>query len=180
MRVSREVVIQAAAYIADKEGFGKVSLKDVAEKLNIRTPSLYNHIESLDDLCLEVAHVGMRAMNDMMTQAALGFSGDTAIKAISNAYLQYVMAHPGVYEAIQWANWHGNDETQMIFNQYEQLLTKLIRPLHNKHNTGNGLVLVMSILHGYCSLQLSKALKSPEDAIKELTNVMDAALAGLR
>ena len=56
MRVSREIVIQATSDIVNKDGLNKVSLKVIAEKLGIRTPSLYNHIESLDDLLLEVAH----------------------------------------------------------------------------------------------------------------------------
>ena len=52
MRVSREIVIQATSDIVNKDGLNKVSLKVIAEKLGIRTPSLYNHIESLDDLLL--------------------------------------------------------------------------------------------------------------------------------
>jgi AcrR family transcriptional regulator len=125
MRVTKEAVIQAASDIADTEGLNKVSLKVVAEKLNIRTPSLYNHIASLDDLLREVAHNGMRTMNDQMTQAAIGNSGDTAIRSISIAYLNYIMAHPGIYEIIQWAHWHGNSETAVIFDNYKALIMQL-------------------------------------------------------
>ncbi|TQX56143.1 TetR/AcrR family transcriptional regulator, partial [Clostridioides difficile] len=71
MRVSREIVIQATSDIVNKDGLNKVSLKVIAEKLGIRTPSLYNHIESLDDLLLEVAHKGMREMNSQMIKAAI-------------------------------------------------------------------------------------------------------------
>jgi len=39
MRVTKAAVIQAASDIADKDGLNNVSLKVVAEKLNIRTPS---------------------------------------------------------------------------------------------------------------------------------------------
>ena len=63
MRVSKERVIEVASEIADTEGLNKLSLKVVAEKLNIRTPSLYNHILSLEELLREVAHNGMRSMN---------------------------------------------------------------------------------------------------------------------
>ncbi|WP_236734342.1 TetR/AcrR family transcriptional regulator [Clostridioides difficile] len=83
MRVSREIVIQATSDIVNKDGLNKVSLKVIAEKLGIRTPSLYNHIESLDDLLLEVAHKGMREMNSQMIKATIGNFGDTAIKCIS-------------------------------------------------------------------------------------------------
>ncbi len=56
MKTTKEAVIRAASDLADEKGLNNVSLKSVAEKLNIRTPSLYNHIESLDHLLLEVAH----------------------------------------------------------------------------------------------------------------------------
>ena len=94
MRVTRAAVIEAASNIADKEGLDKVSLKAVAEKLDIRTPSLYNHINSLDDLLREVVHQGMRVMNDKMTKVAIGTFGDNAIKAVSIEYLNYMIEHP--------------------------------------------------------------------------------------
>lgn len=176
MRVTKEAVIKAASDIADTEGFSKVSLKAVAERLSIRTPSLYNHVESLDDLCMEVAHSGMRTMNDQMTQAVLGFSGDKAIKALCSAYLKYVIAHPGVYETIQWVHWHGDNETEAIFSNYKALMTKLIKSCSFKQNTEEILVLIMSILHGYSTLHLGKALNNPNEAKNELSNLIDIAL----
>lgn len=56
MHVTKAAVIQTACDIADEKGLNNVSLKAVAEKLNIRTPSLYNHIGSIDDLLREAAH----------------------------------------------------------------------------------------------------------------------------
>ena len=46
MRVTKAAVIQAASDIADEKGLNNISLKVVAEKLNIRTPSLYNNIDN--------------------------------------------------------------------------------------------------------------------------------------
>jgi AcrR family transcriptional regulator len=180
MRVTKEAVIQAASDIADADGLSKVSLKVVAEKLNIRTPSLYNHIASLDDLLREVAHNGMRTMNDQMAHAAIGNSGDKAIKSISIAYLNYIIAHPGIYETIQWACWHGNSETTAIFDNYKALIVKLILSCNLKtQRTDEILSLLMSILHGYSSLELGKALKNPEEAINGLINSIDTVLLGI-
>ena len=180
MRVTKQAVIQAASDIADTEGLNKVSLKAVAEKLNIRTPSLYNHIDSLDDLLREAAHKGMRTMNERMTQAAVGNSGDMAIKAISIEYLNYMIAHPGVYEIIQWVHWNGNRETEEIFDYYKALLQKLVLSCSLKtEKTDEILILLMSILHGYSSMELGKAIVNPEEARKGLTNSMDIVLLGL-
>ena len=126
MRVSKSLVIETASKIADKQGLNNLSLKAVAEELNVRTPSLYNHIESLDDLLREVAHKGMRSMNEQMTQAAIGKSGNTALKSISVEYLNFIIEHPGVYETIQWATWHGTNETAEIFENYIKILSTII------------------------------------------------------
>lgn len=180
MRVSREMVIQVASDIANKDGLNKVSLKVIAENLGIRTPSLYNHIESLDDLLLEVAHKGMREMNNQMTKAVIGSLGDTAIKYISITYFNFIISNPGVYETIQWATWHGNNETLEIFNEYKSLLEKLILSCNLKiKNTGEVLNLIMSVFHGYSTLQLGKSLLNKEEAIKGLTDSIDTVLLGI-
>jgi len=180
MRLTKEIVIQTAAEIADKDGLAGVSLKAVAEKLAIRTPSLYNHIDSLDGLLREMAHRGMREMNARMLQAAVGQSGDAAIKSVSTAYLEYMIAHPGVYEAIQWALWHGSAETAEIFEQYKSLLVKLILSCRLKNpDTGEILNVLTGFLHGYCTMQLGEAIKNPEGAVRGLEMALDTVLLGI-
>ncbi len=49
--------------------FINVSLKAIAEILGIRTPPYNNHIGSLDELLREIAHSGMRTMNEKMIRA---------------------------------------------------------------------------------------------------------------
>ena len=83
MKTTKEAVIKTTSDLADEKGLNNVSLKAVAQKLNIRTPSLYNHIESLDNLLLEVAHNGMREMNERMMKVAVGKIEKEAIKKTS-------------------------------------------------------------------------------------------------
>lgn len=180
MRITKEAVIQTASDIADKDGLNSISLKVVAEKLNIRTPSLYNHIASLDDLLREVAHKGMRTMNNQMTQIAIGTFGDAAIKSVCAGYFKFMIAHPGVYETIQWATWHGNDETGKIFGEYKTLLTTLILSCGLKtQDTDEILNLLTGVLHGYTTLQLGFALSNPEQAQIGLCNAIDTVLLGI-
>jgi len=181
MSITKQAVIQAASDIADKEGLNGVSLKVVAEKLNIRTPSLYNHIESLDSLLREIAHTGMREMNTRMSQAAIGTSGDAAIKAVSVEYFSYMIVHPGVYETIQWAGWHSNEETAKIFESYKSLLVTLILSCSLKNpDTREILDLLTGFLHGYGTLQLGKALSDQDEAVRGLLTAIDTLLLGIR
>lgn len=180
MSITKSAVIQTASEIADERGLNNVSLKTVAERLNIRTPSLYNHIESLEDLLRNVAHTNMKIMNERMMQAAIGVSGDDAVKAVGITYLDFMIEHPGIYETIQWATWNGTEETAEIFTQYKSLLTTLIRSCNiRKKNAEEALNILTGILHGYTTLRLKEAISDPEKIRKSLSEALDVILLGL-
>lgn len=180
MRITKSDVIQTAADIADKNGLSNVSLKAVAESLNIRTPSLYNHIDSLEALLREIAHNGMKTMNERMMQAAIGKIGDDAIKSVGITYLNYMIEHPGIYETIQWATWHGTEETGKIFDNYLSLLKTLALSCNfNPVNIDEILNLLTGVLHGYTTLQLRYAFTKPDEVRKALSAALDTVLAGL-
>ena len=48
--ISRERIIETAANLSNKAGLENLSLKMIAEELKIKSPSLYNHVSSLDDI----------------------------------------------------------------------------------------------------------------------------------
>ena len=180
MRTTKELVLQAASEIADRDGLSGVSLKAVAAALQIRTPSLYNHIDSLDELLREVAHTGMRTMNCQMTQAVIGVSGDAAIRAIAVAYLRFMVAHPGVYETIQWASWHTNDQTKQILSEYNSLMEKLVQSCGLSISDVSPIVSVLTgFLHGYATQQLGSALSNPKAAITDMSSALDIILLGI-
>lgn len=180
MRITKAAVIQAASDIADKDGLHNVSLKVIAEKLGIRPPSLYNHIESLDELLREVAHNGMRIMNDTMMKAAIGQVGEAALKTVAVAYLNYMIEHPGVYEIIQWASWNGTEQTAIIFNDYLSLLKTLICSCNFKTEKNEEILnMITGMIHGYTTLQLKYAFSDPEKVRQELCETMDTLLFGI-
>lgn len=180
MRVSKALVIETASQIADEQGLNSLSLKAVAEKLNVRTPSLYNHIESLDDLLREVAHKGMRSMNEQMAQAAIGKSGDTALKGVSVEYLNFIIEHPGVYETIQWATWHGTEETAQIFGNYIKILSTIISSYNFPSESTNEILnLFTGFLHGFTTLQVRYAFSDPQKVRDELCNAVGTIMLGV-
>lgn len=181
MRVNKDAVIKVASELADKEGLSKVSLKTVAELLGIRTPSLYNHVESLEELLREIAHRGMAEMNEKMRDEAIGFSGEEAIGKVGIAYLEYVSQHPGVYETIQWAHWHENDRTMALYKDYMELLERLIYSCgFGEESTELGKKLLPSVLHGYSTLELGNTIANKEMGMNGLQDSLITVLLGLR
>ncbi len=60
-RSKKDVITQKASALFRKKGFSATSMRDIAEAIGIEAPSLYNHIESkneiLIDLCFNIAKV---------------------------------------------------------------------------------------------------------------------------
>ena len=48
--LDRAAVVAAAVKLADKKGYGELTLGNLARKLDIKPPSLYKHVKSLEDL----------------------------------------------------------------------------------------------------------------------------------
>ena len=63
-------VIAAAAELANENGLDGLSLKDLAKHLDIRSPSLYNHISGLDELKREIMLYGWEQLGDALLKAA--------------------------------------------------------------------------------------------------------------
>ena len=48
--LTADTIIEAAAQMANEIGIDKISIKLLAEKFNIKSPSFYNHFTNLDEI----------------------------------------------------------------------------------------------------------------------------------
>src|SRR3954468_8266786 len=53
--LQRDAIVDAALFIADREGFEEVSMRRVAGELGVGTMSLYHHVADKDELVYEMA-----------------------------------------------------------------------------------------------------------------------------
>ena len=64
--ISDELIITTSARLSNEVGLNNLSLKMIAEELNIKSPSLYNHISSLDDIKEKLMIYGWKVMPFMI------------------------------------------------------------------------------------------------------------------
>ena len=57
--VDIHLVVAEAAALANEAGLSALSLKALAQRLHIKSPSLYNHISNLDELKQELMELGV-------------------------------------------------------------------------------------------------------------------------
>nr|WP_310550059.1 TetR/AcrR family transcriptional regulator [Paenibacillus sp. YX.27] len=60
--IGRSAVVEAASKLADERGADQITLAAVAERLGVKQPSLYNHIESPGELKSSLALHGLERL----------------------------------------------------------------------------------------------------------------------
>ena len=108
--LQKDTILEAAAKMADEKGVASVTLKALAEELGVKSPSLYKHIDGLEELSRELMLYGWRLLDQDVTTAAVGKAKDDAIMAICYAYRDFVAQHKGLFEAMQWYNMYQSEE----------------------------------------------------------------------
>lgn len=92
-------VTAAGAAAADEIGLAQLSMNAVADRLGVKTPSLYKHVAGLDDLIDRIGALAATEVADQVGQATQGRSGADALRHAARAFRRYVSDHPGRYAA---------------------------------------------------------------------------------
>src|ERR1700729_80469 len=108
-KLSREVIVNAALTFLDREGWDALTINALATQLGTKGPSLYNHVDSLEDLRRTVR---IRVIDDiitMLSRVGEGRERDDAVLVMASAYRSYAHHHPGRYSAFTRMPLGGDD-----------------------------------------------------------------------
>src|SRR5260370_41346866 len=100
-------VVPAAAGLIDEIGYPDLTMGLLAQRLGVRAPSLYKHVDGLTDLQHRIATLAMTELGEAVRDAMQGRSGLDALSAFFSAARAYVSAHPGRYTATIGAEFTG-------------------------------------------------------------------------
>lgn len=180
-KINKTSIIAAAAEIADNEGAENISMNAISQKLGIRTPSLYNHIEGLDSLMVELVQYSMGKLVTDLREAVIGLFGDEAIRAICKSYLMFARKHPGLYESIQWVNVWKNENTAAYANKMYEWICRILEyyKLSDEYRT-HAIRMVRSLLHGYASLEINNGFGSPVPVEKSFNISIDCLIENIK
>ncbi len=108
--LSKEVLIEASKELIEENGISAFSMRVLAEKLGVKTASLYAHIESMDALFTEVRLSALHDQKAAQLAAIEGKDGDAAVFALAESYRAFAKAHAALYQLIMQMPM-GKDET---------------------------------------------------------------------
>lgn len=177
-----DAVTEAGAALADEVGFDRLSMALLAERLGVRTPSLYKHVAGQADLAHRIAVLAMDELADDIRDATQGRAGRDALLAGAQAMRRYVLDHPGRYAAGNAARPTGLDDPlipavdRVLASWAAMLRGYRLEPDQQTH----ALRMLRSLLHGFASLEAIGSFQMDADVDASFDWMLDLIDHALR
>ncbi|MBM6404208.1 TetR/AcrR family transcriptional regulator [Phycicoccus sp. CSK15P-2] len=94
-------VARTARRLVDERGVPALTMSAVAAELGVAPPSLYKHVDGLEDLLGLVAVDAADQLARDLGDAVRGLAGRDALAALAHAYRAFARSHPGSYPLTQ-------------------------------------------------------------------------------
>lgn len=173
-------VLSAAAELVDAQDLDALTLATLAQKLGIRSPSLYNHVDGLTGLRRQLVLYGYAELRDALARAAEGKSRDEAVRAIAAAYLAFVRRHPGVYEATQRYTEPSDPDMQRAAGEVVQVAVLALEAYGLRDDEAIHTIRAFrSMVHGFASLEMKGGFGLPLDLNDSFHKLIDIFIAGI-
>lgn len=181
-RLTAAVVTEAGADLVDEVGFAQLSMGLLAERLGVKTPSLYKHVTSQADLAHRIAVLAMGELADAIRDATQGRAGRDALVAGARAMRTFVTQHPGRYAAGNAARLTGPDDplhgaVERVFASWTAMLRGYhLAPADEIH----AMRMLRSMLHGFATLEAEGGFQVDASTDESFTWILDFLDHGLR
>ncbi|MEV4641980.1 WHG domain-containing protein [Actinoplanes sp. NPDC049548] len=181
--LAQATVVAAGAALADEIGFAGLTMGLLAERVGVKTPSLYKHVASLEALQRSIALQAKRELGDVLARAAAGKSGPTAVRAYADAWRRWALDHPGRYAATVRAPTTDADdeEDRRVANESLQVMYDVVAGFGLRGTRALDAARVLrSALHGFATLESAGGFGLPRDVDRSFSFLVDTLIAGLQ
>ncbi|MFD4598234.1 TetR/AcrR family transcriptional regulator [Streptomyces sp. NPDC058464] len=175
-------MVAAGAALADEVGFDGLTMGLLAERVGVRTPSLYKHVGSQQDLNRRIAALALNEAADAVGGAVHGHAGRDALTAAARAFRAFVLAHPGRYAATIGLEPFGPDDPpataeQRLLGAFTAVLRGYPLP---ESDVDHALRMLRSLWHGFATLQADDGFRWSADIDESFEWLITFADRGLR
>ena len=174
-------IIEVAIEIINQEGFAYLSLKKVAKKLKIKSPSLYNHISNLEDLKNKISLYGWKQLEEKMFLSIIEESCYEAIKSMAYAFYDYATENKGIFEVMLWYNKYMIEEGNQVTHNTFDILFKILRKQNLSDETINHFIRTLRVfLEGYVLLVNHQVFGHPLSIQKSFDFSLNILINGVK
>lgn len=166
--------------MADEVGLSGLTLAALAQRLGVRQPSLYKHIDSLAGLHRDIAVLAKRELGGALSRAAVGRSGADAIHAMSHAYRDWAREHPARYEASQRMPAPGDLEDEDVSSVAIQVIADVLTAYQlTGDDAVDAIRAFRSTLHGFVSFETAGSFAMSADVDRSFRRLVEGFTVAL-
>jgi len=174
-------VVASAAGLADEIGYSGLTMGLLADRLGVRPPSLYKHVDGLADLQHRVAALALAELAEVVRDAVQGQAGLDALAALMSAVRAYVTAHPGRYTATIGVEPTGpGDPLAVAGDRVIGSITAVLRGYGvSDTDMDHTLRTIRSTMHGFAMLEASRGFQweaDPDESFAWMIRFIDRGL----
>ena len=112
-------ILDAAEQLFAERGYAATTLRDVAERVDLRIPSLYNHFASKDSLYAAVLRRGMGPVLDLLSEfVEAGGRRSVDSAALVRSAMQLLARHPNLPRLVQHEALAGGDRLTPVLRDW--------------------------------------------------------------
>ena len=186
-----DVVVTAAADLADEVGLEQLTLTALADRLGVRQPSLYKHVAGLPAVHRGIGVAAKRELGDVLARAAVGRSGADALHALATAYREWAIEHPGRYALTTRAPAPGDDDDAAASAAVVDVVARVVAPLVGARSTDaladplatpdvvHAIRTLRAVLHGFVLLERDGGFGLPTGVGGSFDYAIERFAAGL-
>jgi AcrR family transcriptional regulator len=173
-------VLDEAERCADEVGLSRLTLAALADRLGVRQPSLYKHIDGMDAL---QRGLSIRAKNELayvLARAAVGRERGDAVASISHAYRTWALEHPGRYTAAQRAPAKGDPDDIAASQAVVAIATDVLAGYQLRGDDAiDATRALRSTLHGFVTLEAAGGFGLPVDVDRSFDRLVRGLIVAL-
>ena len=156
-KLSRDGIVDGALTFLDREGWDSLTINALATQLGTKGPSLYNHVDSLEDLRRAVRTRVIDDIITMLNRVGEGRARDDAVLVMAGAYRSYAHHHPGRYSAFTRMPLGGDDPeyTAATRNAAAPVIAVLSSYGLDGHEAFFAALEFWSAMHGFVLLEMT-------------------------
>jgi AcrR family transcriptional regulator len=182
--LTKELVVQAASDLLNTEGLDALSLNRLAEILDIRTPSLYNHVDGLPGLMRELSILNARNLAERLSDAAIGQSGPELVMSVMQSYRSYIKEFSGLYLSTLRVSGMQEEVDPELEKEEARSLKVALAVMASFGLQGEVAIhavrALRSLVHGFATLEVYGGFGMPLDLNESFVRLVDLFIAGLQ
>ena len=152
--LTEATIVKTAVEIVEEQGYKNLSLRELAARLDVKPPALYNHISGMEELLGAIARVAADRLNAALASAAREKPRDEAFIAVCYAYRDFVLNANELYKSIIHIPRLGVEDARTISSTAIEPLHEILRSFHLRETEMiHMLRYIRSTLHGFSWLE---------------------------